>query len=295
MEHKTCKHEKANIEEEKSFCKKCGCFLYNEVEYLIIFIFGQIIGFKPKHYMYRPEHCNIELFNQMKLESNNYRPKQLSKKYSGFRVELLAFIKGISKKLRLQTRTYYLACLLVDRIFLSSLNTDFKPAITAVSCVLLAGIIFYLFNTAKFHEVDISLRQLNEFEIKGKKYSFQDDQIKKYEVLSVKAIDYSILTNSAYDIIKFFLALGCVLSNDFVITSQNKTNGEKLNADVILNEDEDKNNSIDYIEVESPNESKLKSVVAKGFYTEVIVEKIYALSYSILYVFIEGKGVILKF
>ena len=80
----------------------------------------------------------------MKTENNNVECKQITKKYSNFRVEILAFIKGISKKLRLQTRTYYLACFLVDRIYMHSQESEcLKPAITAVSAILLAGI--YIF------------------------------------------------------------------------------------------------------------------------------------------------------
>jgi len=75
----------------------------------------------------------------MKLENSTVQTKHISSNYNSFRIEIIAYIKSISKKLRLQARTYYLACFIVDRIYLSNKSTEFKPAITAISSILLAG------------------------------------------------------------------------------------------------------------------------------------------------------------
>ncbi len=140
---------------------------------------------------------------------------------------------------------------------------------------------------------------MRDFDIKGKKYFFPEDQIKKYEINCVKAIDYNILANSAYDFIKFFLGVGGVISNDYInTTAVAAANNGEYNVDKISSsEDEDSaneekdcesDNSIDNIEFISKN-VKYRSVVAENFYTGALVDKIYSLSYNILDTCLEGK------
>jgi len=63
--------------------------------------------------------------------------KPASHKFNSFRSEAVNFVKQISKKLKLQTKTYYLSISLLDQIFLA--NCDLKHHITAISCILIAG------------------------------------------------------------------------------------------------------------------------------------------------------------
>lgn len=70
--------------------------------------------------------------------SKYYFPlKPATNKYNTFRSEAINFVKQIAKKLKLQTKTYYLSVILLDHIFLT--NCDLKHHTTAISCILLAG------------------------------------------------------------------------------------------------------------------------------------------------------------
>jgi len=71
----------------------------------------------------------------MKKKSFTLRP--ITNKYSSNRADLISFIKYISKKLRLTTKTYYMSIVFVDKILLT--NVELKPIITTVCCILLAG------------------------------------------------------------------------------------------------------------------------------------------------------------
>ena len=132
-------------------------------------------------------------------------------------------------------------------------------------------------------------------------------QIKKHEVLCIKAINYKILTNSAYDFIKFFLGVGSVFSNDYV-NYQSKVNAmedsdedEDFNNDLEEGKDESSVsdsslNDIDKIEMIEDNNKKenLKSVVGPNFYTEVMVDKVYSIAYNILDVYTEGNVIFIN-
>ena len=71
----------------------------------------------------------------MKKKTIQLRP--MTTKYTNNRGDLIAFVKFISKKLRLQTKTYYMSIIFIDKVLLS--NSDLKPIITSVCCILLAG------------------------------------------------------------------------------------------------------------------------------------------------------------
>ena len=151
----------------------------------------------------------------MKRKKFLYKP--ITTKYSSLRAEIMAFTKYISKKLKLQIKTYYIACVILDKVLIH--NSDLKPPITAISCILLAS---------KFNELNICLTDMCEFEFKGKRYLFTVEQLKEYEIICMNAINFNLVITTAYDFIKFLLSTGAIFSSDKIkIKSEERTSTEE--------------------------------------------------------------------
>jgi len=130
-------------------------------------------------------------------------------------------------------------------------------------------IILYI-QLAKFNELNINLSDMIHFEYKGNIYTFTEKLLKEYEVICVKTLCYNLDNSTAYDFIKLFLGVGVIFNNDCI---QKRMEGSDEEIKMSLN---------------SASIAKLKSVVSTTFYTDSLIDKIYALTINVLDIVVEG-------
>ena len=150
---------------------------------------------------------NLESIN----ETNNF------KLYLEKRSNLINLIRGANSKLKFRSQTFFLAVYYMDLIFSRINDLVLKYEFYSICCLLIA---------AKFDEIDSNIPDLFHFQkICSSKFDhkiyFTIDEIKKYEVYTIKALNYKLNYFTPYHFLIFFFSHGVVF---YVEINKNNNN-----------------------------------------------------------------------
>ena len=182
--------------------------------------------------------------------------------FLGKRYEMIKLLNKIVHKLHFRSQTFYLAVFYLD--LLMELNNDLRVETTMVSALILA---------AKFDENDTSIPNLPYFKELMEDYFISLDDLRRYEIVCLRLLDYKLDYITAYHFINFFL------SHVIIFTDES----------ILLNIESNKNN----IQTSTSNSSSNSSEASTRIKYQDIV-KLSELTKEALLIFIEGRIQYLK-
>jgi hypothetical protein len=149
---------------------------------------------------------------------NTYKPikQKINSHYLVKREELIRNIRIIFNKLKFRNQTFYLSILYMDLILTSTHDT--KMELISFACLILAGKIFSY--PAKFDENDPCIPNFTNFENLYYKNLFTKEELRQYEYICLRYLDYNLNHNTAYQYICFFMCHGYVFSDEMKVTKE---------------------------------------------------------------------------
>lgn len=124
------------------------------------------------------------------------------------RNEMIKLLNKIIHKLRLRSQTFYLAIFYLD--LLMDITNEIRVEILTISSLLLA---------AKFDENDTSVPNLPYFKGLMENYFVSLEDVRKFEVVCLRLLEYKLDYITPYHFINIFLSNGIIFSDETICTS----------------------------------------------------------------------------